>query len=139
MLFAGKLYPNHTYSCFRLNLNNNCSMFEDLPYEIFEIICSYLHPFDIGKLEQASRNIFTTIQKLNVWKKVAVTLLQHSEVPAVQDVLKFMKIHEVSSSKFYKIIIGMTELTMKMMDYIGGSMNDDGAITYMNPTPLDRS
>jgi len=119
----------------------NCSTFENLPYEIFEIICSFLHPFDIGKLEQASRNILATIQELNVWKKFAVTLLQHSEVPAVQDVIKFMKIHEVTSAKFFKIIIGKTELTMKMMDEFGGSMNDNEAITYIrnhvSPRPND--
>jgi len=120
----------------------NCSTFENLPYEIFEIICSFLHPFDIGKLEQASRNILATIQELNVWKKFAVTLLQHSEVPAVQDVLKFMKIHEVTSAKFFKIIIGKTEVTMKMMDEFGGSMNDDEATTYIrnhvsSPRPRD--
>jgi len=118
----------------------NCSTFENLPYEIFEIICSFLHPFDIGKLEQASRNILATIQELNVWKKFAVTLLQHSEVPAVHDVIKFMKIHEVTSAKFFKIIIGKTELTMKMMDEFGGSMNDE-AITYIrnhvSPRPSD--
>jgi len=119
----------------------NSSILEDLPFEIFEIICSYLHPFDIGKLEQTSRNILTSIQELNVWKKVAVTLLQHSEVPAVQDVVKYMKIHEVTSLKFYKIIVGVTVFTMEIMDDFRGSMNDNEAITYIrnyvSPRPSD--
>ena len=82
------------------------STFEELPYEIFEVICSYFHPFDIARLEQTSRKILTTVQELNLWKKVAVTLIQKSDLPAAQDVLKYMMIYEVNSPKFYKIIVG---------------------------------
>ena len=69
------------------------STFENLPYVIFEAICSNLHPNDIARLEQTSGKILATIQELNLWKKVAVALIKHSDVPAVLDVLK---VHEIT-------------------------------------------
>ena len=109
------------------------SSFEKLPSEIIEVVCSYLHPFDIARLEQASRNILAAIQELNLWKKVAVTLIRkHSDVLGVQDVLKYMKIHAVNSPKFYKIIICLTVLTVKIVDDFGGSMHDKDSIEYIS-------
>ena len=78
-----------SYSYFRVILNMEHSTFEKLPSEDINVVCSYLHPFDIARLEQASRNILAAIQELNLWKKVAVTLIRkHSDVLGVQDVLK---------------------------------------------------
>ena len=79
------------------------STFEDLPYVIFEAICSYLHPCDIARLEQTSGKVLETIQDLNLWKKVAVALIKHSDVPAVPNVLKYIKTREVRCPKFSMI------------------------------------
>ena len=109
----------------------NRSTLEDLPFDVFDVVCSYLNPFDIAKLEQASRNVFTTIQELNLWKKVAVKFIRNSDVPAVQDVLKNMKLDEFISPRYCKIVIGLTVITMKIMNDLGGSMNDSEAIYYI--------
>ena len=122
-----------SYSYFRVILNMEHSTFEELPSVVIDVVCSYLHPFDIARLEQTSRNILAAIQELNLWKKVAVTLIRkHSDVLGVQDILKYMKIHDVTSPKFYKIIIGLTVHTVKIVDDFGGSMHDKDSIEYIS-------
>ena len=108
------------------------STFENLPYVIFEAICSNLHPNDIARLEQTSGKILATIQELNLWKKVAVALIKHSDVPAVPDVLKYMKLREVKCPKYYKIIVGLTVVTMKFVDGLGCSMNYNESIALFD-------
>ena len=91
--------------------------FEDLPYEIFDLICTYLQYFDLAKLEQTSKKIFSTIQNLNLWKKVAIKWIQKYDLPAVHNVLKYMKENaEKMGPKSCKIIIGLTLHTKKNMD-----------------------
>ena len=91
--------------------------FEDLPYEIFELICTYLQYFDLAMLEQTSKKNLSTIQKLNLWKKVAMKWIQKYDLPAVHNVLKYMKENAVKTGpKSRKIMIGLTLQTKKNMD-----------------------
>ena len=91
--------------------------FEDLPYEIFDLICTYLQYFDLAKLEQTSKKNLSTIQKLNLWKKVAIKWIQKYDLPAVHNVLKYMKENALKTGpKSCKIIIGLTLHTKKNMD-----------------------
>ena len=57
----------------------------------------------------------------------------------MQDVLKYMKIHAVTSPKFYKIIVGLTMLTMKTVNDLGGSMNDKESIEFIFARRNDRA
>ena len=89
---------------------------EDLPVDVFELISTFLDYHDIAQLEQTSKKILTTIQELNLWRRVSLTLIQKSHAPAVKDVLNYIKKNAAMCPKVCKILIGVTVHTTRNVD-----------------------
>ena len=81
---------------------------EDLPVDIFELISTYLDYHDIANLEQTSKKILSNIQELNLWRRVALTLIKKFDAPA--PAVKYATM----CSEGCKILIGVTEHTKKL-------------------------
>ena len=90
--------------------------FEDLPLEIFELLSSYLEFYEIAKLEQTSKKILSNVRELNPWRKIAITLIQKYDVPAVKDALNYIKENAATSPRVCKILIGITVHTTKIVN-----------------------
>ena len=101
---------------FQNNTNMNHFELEDLPVDVFEQISTYLDYHDIAQLEKTSKKILTTIQELNLWRRVALTLIHKSHAPAVQDVLNYIKKNAAMCPKVCKILIGVTVHTTRIVD-----------------------
>ena len=114
----------------------NRSHFEDLPCEVFELICTYLNHFDIAKLEQTSQKNRSAILELSIWRKAAISLIRNCDLPDVQDALMYMKENKITCPKFCKILIGVTVHATKIVDDLGGSMNCN-KITHSDKTSSD--
>ena len=114
----------------------NRSHFEDLPCEVFELICTYLNHFDIAKLEQTSQKNRSAILELSLWRKAAISLIRNYDLPDVQDALMYMKENKITCPKFCKILIGVTVHATKIVDDLGGSMNCNKS-THSDKTSTD--
>ena len=90
--------------------------FEDLPLEIFELLSSYLEFYEIAKLEQTSKKILSNVRELKPWRKIAITLIQKYDVPAVKDALNYIKENAATSPRVCKILIGITVHTTKIVN-----------------------
>ena len=89
---------------------------EELPVDIFELISTYLDYHDIAILEQTSKKILSTIKELHLWRRAALTLIQKSNAPAVKDALTYIKKNATMCPKVYKIFVGVTVHTTKIVD-----------------------
>ena len=91
--------------------------FEDLPLEIFELLSTYLEYNEIAKLEQTSKRILSTIQELNLWRRIAIRLLiQNYDDPAVSDALICLRENAETCPKVCKVLIGVTVHTMEIVN-----------------------
>ena len=90
--------------------------FEDLPLEIFELLSSYLEFYEIAKLEQTSKKILSNVRELKPWRKIAITLIQKYDVPAVKDALNYIKENAATSPRVCKILIAITVHTTKIVN-----------------------
>jgi len=86
-----------------------------LPSEIIEHICSYLSLFDVAKLEQTNKKMLQTIQGVRVWKRVAERFGRKFNYPLVRALLKHMKENDITDVKYYKIVIGITAHSKKIV------------------------
>ena len=89
---------------------------EDLPVDIFELISTYLDYHDIANLEKTSKKFLLNIQKLNLWRKVALTLMKNFDAPA--PAVKYATM----CSEGCKILIGVTEHTKKIVEELKKSV-----------------
>ena len=89
---------------------------EDLPVDIFELISTYLDYHDIANLEQTSKKIQSNIQELNLWRRVALTLIKKFDAPA--PAVKYATM----CSEGCKILIGVTEHTKKIVEELEESV-----------------
>ena len=90
--------------------------FEDLPLEIFELLSTYLEYHEIAKLEQTSKRILSTIQELNLWRRIAIRLIQTYDDPAVSDALHYIRENAETCPKVCKVMIGITVHTMEIVN-----------------------
>ena len=83
---------------------------------------------DIANLEQTSKKILSTIQELHLWRRAALTLIQKFDVPTVKELLRasvkltltYIKKNATMCPKVYKIFVGVTVHTTKIVDEISG-------------------
>ena len=90
--------------------------FEDLPLEIFELLSTYLEYHEIAKLEQSSKRILSTIQELNLWRRIAIRLIQNYDDPAVLDALYYIRENAETCPKVCKVMMGITVHTMEIVN-----------------------
>lgn len=87
----------------------------DVPCEIIEHICSYLHIFDIQRLEQTNKKLRQTMKETRVWRRVAGRLHKKFNYPLISEMMEYMKKNNIVESKYFKILIGMTVYTRTMV------------------------
>jgi len=89
--------------------------FLDVPCEIIEQICSYLPLFDIARLEQTNKKLRSSIQETRVWRLIAERFSKKYPYPLTRDMLEYMKKNNIVEGKYFKIVIGMTAHTKKIV------------------------
>ena len=93
----------------------------NVPLEIFDLICNYLSMFDIAKLEQTSRSVKERIEQSLIWKKETERFQRRFRFKLTEKMsmeLKNKNLCYINSSKFYKIIIGISGHLRKAMKHL---------------------
>jgi len=91
---------------------------QNVPLEIFDLICNFLSIFDIAKLEQTSKTVKDRIEQSLIWKKEADRFQRRFKFKLTEKMileLKKKNLCNITNNKFYKIIIGISGHLRKAM------------------------
>ena len=93
----------------------------NVPLGIFDLICNFLSMFDIAKLEQTSKIVKERIEQSLIWKKEAERFQRRFGFKLTEKLIEELKSKNLcytKSSKFYKIIIGVSGHVKKAMKHL---------------------
>ena len=99
---------------------------QNIPLEIFDLICNFLSMFDIVKLEQTSKTVKDRIEQSLIWKKEADRFQRRFKFKLTEKIileLKKKNLCNTANSKFYKIIIGISGHLRKAMKLLESKEN----------------